>query len=311
MLPGPDDPVVLSWSAPAEAECPDAAHVLGEIRRYVGPARPDRKPIRANVVIRAAGAGSWQMVLRTEQGTSQGERIFRDASCDAMSDAAVVVLAWMIDPDRMADQARPETPSAAPSPPVEVAPHPVVIVSPVRARETIAPFAAVAVVGDAGTLPAAASGAELRAGATMHPVHASVVGAYWPSSSKTASRLADGTAVGGTFSLLTLGLQACFDAPFISASGGATIAVCAGPELDVVHARSFGVNTPGQGSKTWASAVIGVEGEVPVAGPWRLSVRLAAVLPQQREHFALQGVGEVHQPAAVAGRAALGLEFVF
>jgi len=123
--------------------------------------------------------------------------------------------------------------------------------------------------------------------------------------------LADGTPVGGTFSLLALGLAACFDASIASGPDAVKIALCAGPELDVLRGRSFGVNVPGEGAKTWASAVAGVEGDVPVSGPWRLTVRLAAVLPQRREHFALQGVGEVHQPAAVGGRAAVGLELVF
>ena len=102
-----DNPIELSWSVPPEGECPDATYILGEIRRYVGPGRADRKPIRANVVIRRAGAGVWQMVMKTEQGPSHGERTFRDASCDAISDAAVAVLAWMIDPDAMAEHARP------------------------------------------------------------------------------------------------------------------------------------------------------------------------------------------------------------
>src|SRR4249920_594141 len=60
-----DNPIVLSWSVPPEGECPDATYILGEIRRFVGPARADRKPIRANVVIRRAGAGVWQMVMKT------------------------------------------------------------------------------------------------------------------------------------------------------------------------------------------------------------------------------------------------------
>jgi len=310
MLPSPDDPVVLSWTAPDEAECPDAAHVLGEIRRYVGPARADRKPIRANVAIRAAGAGIWQMVLKTEQGTTQGERIFRDASCGAMSDAAVVVLAWMIDPDAMSDQARPAAPVAPPPAAVEAAPKPPANTS-VRSPEAIVPFVGIAVAGDAGTVPAAASGGEVRAGVSIRPVRLAGYGSYWPSSSKTVSTLADGTPVGGTFSLLALGLKACFESPLPSRPDGVRIAACAGPELDFMHARSFGVNVPGEGTKTWVSAVIGVEGAVPISGPWRLSVSVAGVLPQHREHFALQGIGQVHQPSPVGGRAALGLELIF
>jgi hypothetical protein len=309
--PAVDDPILLSWTAPGDGDCPNAAYVLGEIRRYVGPARADRKPIRANAVIRAAGSGAWQMVLKTEQGNTQGERIFRDASCTAISDAAVVVLAWMIDPNAMSDQARPAAPAAPPSAPADVAPKAPASTPPARPREAIVPFVGIAVAGDAGTVPAAASGAEIRAGASMRPVRVSGYGAYWPSSSKAVSTLADGTPAGGTFSLLAVGLQGCFDAPFLSRRDGTRIAFCAGPELDVMRGRSFGVNVPGEGTKTWVSAVVGVEGAVPVSGPWRLSVGVAVVLPQHREHFALQGIGEVHQPASVAGRAALGLELTF
>jgi hypothetical protein len=117
--------------------------------------------------------------------------------------------------------------------------------------------------------------------------------------------------VGGTFSLLAIGLDACFEAPFLSRSNRAELDLCAGPELDLMRGRSFGVNVPGEGSKAWVSAVVGVEGRVPVAGPWRISARLDGVFAQQREHFALQGIGQVHQAAFVAGRAALGLAVVF
>jgi hypothetical protein len=316
MLPGLvlattlDDPVTLSWSAPSEGECPDASYVLGEIRRHIGPARPDRKPIRATVVIRRAGAASWQMVLKTEQAGIEGERTIRDSSCAAISDAAVVVLAWMIDPDAMAEQSRP-APSEPPPPPPEPPAKPVKSPPPAPPREPIAPFIGISVAGDAGTLPTASSGGELRLGASMRPVRIAAHGGYWPSSTKTVGALADGTQVGGTFSLAVLGLEACFDLPTTPRANAAMLAICAGPELDLMRAKSFGVNVPGEGAKTWVSATGGVEAAVPLSGPWRLSVRLAGVLPQRREHFALQGVGEVHQPAALGGRAALGIQVVF
>jgi hypothetical protein len=318
MLPGPvlatmlDEPIALSWSAPAEGDCTDAAYVLGEIRRHIGPARPDRKPIRASVVIRRAGATSWQMDLKTEQGGTEGERTIRDSSCAAISDAAVVVLAWMIDPDAMSEQSRPAAPSpSSPPPSPEPPPKPVPSAPPVSPREPISPFVGISIAGDAGTLPTASSGAELRLGAALRPVRTAAYGAYWPSSSKTIGSLTDGRQVGGTFSLMVLGLEACFDLPIAPRPDAASFAICAGPELDRMHARSFGVNAPGEGIKTWVSATGGVEAAVPLSGPWRLSVRLAGVFPQRREHFALQGVGEVHQPALVGGRAALGIQVVF
>src|SRR5207248_7493988 len=113
-------PVLLSWSAPADANCPDASYVLREVRRHVGPARPDHPPIRASVAIRAVRPGpgaAFQMVLQTEQGETKGQRVLQDESCGAVADAAVVVLAWMIDPTAMANEeheAHPPPPVAPP-----------------------------------------------------------------------------------------------------------------------------------------------------------------------------------------------------
>src|SRR6266704_496592 len=112
-----EDPVVLSWSAPADANCPDANYVLREVRKHVGPARPDHPPIRASVAIRAVRPGPgapFQMVLQTEQGETKGQRVLQDESCSAVADGAIVVLAWMIDPTAMANEER----EAHPPPPV-------------------------------------------------------------------------------------------------------------------------------------------------------------------------------------------------
>jgi hypothetical protein len=306
---GADEPVILSWSAPADGSCPDQAYALGEIHRHVGSPPTDRAPIRASVVIRTRG-GSYEVVLQTEQGDVVGERIFRDASCGAVADAAIVVLAWMIDPTAMSRESR-DAPAAAPAPaPAPEPPRDVRVAPPPRRRAHVW-RASLGSSGDVGTLPAAAVGAEARIEAAMLPLRLAAYGSYWPSSSTTATVLSDGRSAGGTFSLGAVGVQVCYDAPLADGPEGPDLSLCTGPELDVMKGRGFGVSNPAEGTKAWVAATIETRASVPIGGPLRLSLAVAGVLPARREHFSLQGVGDVHQPAAVAGRAGLDLELVF
>jgi hypothetical protein len=304
-----EDPVVLSWSAPADANCPDAAYVLREVRRRVGPARPEHPPVRANVAIHAARPGApFQMVLRTEQGETKGERVLQDDSCGAVADAAVVVLAWMIDPTAMANEGREREPAPPVAQPTAEA-KPALLMPTPRRPLSIAPFLGLATTGDAGTLPTAAFGGEGRGGLFVDPFRFALYGALWPTSSKTTATLPDGRSVGGTFTLIAFGLRACIEPPLGSAARGAGFALCVGPEIDSMRGRGFGVNTPTEGTKTWVAGVATAEGTLRVGGPFRLFLMVSGVVPAMRERYSLVGVGEVHQPSRFAGRAAAGIEW--
>lgn len=110
-----DAPIALTWTAPTRADCPDTAYVLGEIERYVGADNPrPGKPVQAKATVRGIALDRWQLRLQTDDAGVEGERVFEDQSCRAVADAAVVVLAWMIDPDAMANRPLPaakETPA--------------------------------------------------------------------------------------------------------------------------------------------------------------------------------------------------------
>jgi hypothetical protein len=304
-----EDPVDLAWSAPVDGSCPDAEYVSSEVRRRVGPARADRPTIRASVAIRASSstaAAHFQMVLRTEQGEARGERVLEDESCRAVADAAAVVLAWMVDPSAAADERR-DAP-AVPSPPEKPAPSaPAVAPMP---PEGLAPFVGIAMSVDAGTVPTAAPGGELHAGAGWGVFRWAAYGALWPTSSKTVATLADGRDVGGSFRLLAFGARACIEPPIFSGSHRPHLFFCAGPEVDSMRGRGFGVTVPSEGTKIWLSASGGLEGSLALGGPFRLGLAAFAVVPSIRERFALEGVGEVHRPGAVAWRGALGFEWV-
>ena len=105
------EPVALSWVAPEGSSCPDAAYVLAEIRRYVGAGAVGRPAqISANATLRTEEAGGFRLLLKTTDGESSGERVFRDESCRALADAAVLILAWMVAPEAMANRSLPPPP---------------------------------------------------------------------------------------------------------------------------------------------------------------------------------------------------------
>jgi hypothetical protein len=243
------------------------------------------------------------MLLQTEQGETKGERVLEDASCGAVADAAVVVLAWMIDPTAMANETRAPPPVPA-APTIDeakpVAPAP-------RRAKPMAPFFGLATTGDTGTLPTFAMGVEARAGARIELFRLSLYGAYFPTSSKTATTLPDGRSAGGKFTLLAFGLRGCFAPSFGESRAG--FSLCAGPEVETMRGTGFGVSVPAQGTKTWVAGAATAEGTLSVGGGLRLFLMISVVVPSVRERFALEGVGEVHQPSQLAGRAAAGFEW--
>jgi hypothetical protein len=300
-----DPPIVLSWTAPSRADCPDSAYVLGEIKRYVGATGArSGEPIRAKATVRAGGLDRWQLLLETTDGGVEGERVFQDDSCRAVADAAVVVLAWMIDPDAMAT-------SSSPVPEKTVLPRtPALDRTPVDARKArpVRPFIALGLVGDVGTLPQPALGTQLQGGAAWRRFRLAARAGYSARRSKAASIPSEGGSAGARFSLETFGLDGCFDVIREAPAQRLGLSLCTSPEIDWVHGTGFGISDPTRGSKAWFALGGGVEARLVLRGPLRLVFDGRVVVPTEREHFALHGVGEIYRPAIVAGRVGLGIE---
>lgn len=302
-----DPPIVLTWDAPTRADCPDAAYVVGEIQRYVGAAAARQgKPIQVKATVRSVGLDGWQLLLKTTDRAVDGERVFQDESCKAVADAAVVVLAWMIDPDAMAnrpDSPPPEHRIQQPLPPPTV---PVKVAVPERAA--VRPFIAFGVAGDEGTLPWPALGADARGGASWKGFRLAAHSSYWPSRRKAVGTVSDGTTAGARFALWALSLEGCIDVLAMRSIDHLEISLCAGPEVDLIHAAGFGVSVPARASKAWLSLTAGFEGRVALSGALGLVLRAGGIVPTEREHFALRGVGEVYRPNVVAARGSVGIQ---
>jgi hypothetical protein len=296
--------VNLTWETPSQADCPEVADVLGEIRRYVGD-DPTRAPIEARATVRSIAQGRWELVLKTKDGVDEGERALQGESCRAVADAAVVVLAWMVDPGAMAKRLVPAAPEKPAPPPPPAAQSPSPAPAPTRALHPRA-FLGVGMVADVGTLPFPALGVEAVGGAALGRWWLAAHAAYWPSRSKTSATLSDGRAAGATFTLRLLGIEACLRP--LPGPPRFEPWLCVGPEVDQVRGVGFGVNNAGAGSKTWLSLTAALGGGVSLSAGARLVLSIAGVYPTEREHFSLHGVGEVYRPSALAGRASAGLE---
>ena len=133
-------------------------------------------------------------------------------------------------------------------------------------------------------------------------------GAYWPSRSKSLAALPSGVVPGATFSLWSVGVQACWEAlpPAVRSRWG--LALCLGPELEVLSGAGFGVTAPTEASTAWMSLTSSLAGRFALAPRVKVFASVGGVLPVQEQRFALRGVGEVYRPSAVGVRSSLGLE---
>jgi hypothetical protein len=303
---GGDVPVSLSWVTPNGSGCPDAAYVLAEIRRYVGAGVANhRAPVSATATIRADEAGGFQLILKTADGETSGERAFRDESCRALADATVVILAWMVAPGAMATRSLTAHGPGAPAlPPVPIAPAP----SPALKAVGPTPYVGLGAAADLGALPGPALGAEARVGIFFRRLRLEGRAGYWPTQRKSIAALASGDVPGATFTLWNVGLQACLEAFAQRSTSRIGLALCAGPEIDVLNGAGFGVTVPARANTTWFSISAAIEGRMTIAGRVKAFSSFAAVIPTQREHFALRGVGELYRPSALGGRGILGVE---
>jgi hypothetical protein len=309
-------PLSLEWNFPAGAECPSGQQITDEIERSLASRNTrDWVPARAVAVVTSEAANNWKLTLKTEVGGSRGERTVQDVSCRAISDAAVVILSWMIDPtlaltplsEPAAEQPEPHpVPPPSSPPPSRHAAHDVVGVS--RAASV---YAGIAGAADYGTLPELALGVHAHAGLITRSWRLGVHAGFWPQQREVIRHNAAGDAVGGEFRLLVAGAVACPLLTGAEATRAWSASVCAGFELDNVHGSGFGVSNPDRGSRTWLSFVAGVRADLEIAGPLYLSLGIDGVVPTLRERFALRNVALVHRPGAAAVRIVLGPELRF
>jgi hypothetical protein len=80
----------LSWSAPEE--CPDVSAVLARVHAHDPAASTSRSDVRVRAGISRTD-GRYQLALRVEEGDAVAERALAGDDCDALADAAALLIA--------------------------------------------------------------------------------------------------------------------------------------------------------------------------------------------------------------------------
>lgn len=327
-----ENPISLSWEVPDGSECSSAEVVSAEIERLLGgkPSATTSRRVIARARVLRNDDGSWTLDMRTTiaKEDADGERLLHAGSCAELGSAAALIIALGFDPAAVAAQAErtreqpaqvvdkseevapkaPNTPSKQPP-----APPPVVGVSPAgKPGASLGPENSakvrlglnVGAGGDVGsfsgpTLSLHLSGRlryrklELVASATYFPPHRTPLPAR--------------PAAGGLFSLMTGEFLAC--GPLFSWRV-LELGACGGAELGQMRADGYGVRKPSTASALWFAPR--AEGTLFTALTATLGLRfeVGVAVPLTQNRFVLEQK-VVEEPAAIAGRVDVGVEYHF
>jgi hypothetical protein len=315
----PSLPVQMIWNGPEI--CNGANATLEEIRRLVGNRQRVARSKRIGVVVvaRPGENGKWSIRVTTASGEFSGERTLEAESCDEARRAVALLVALMIDPDAresatqlLLDVAAPNQHQSPVEPDVNARKGSPTFAAPLNGTGTTDAVAArprlftsVELVADRGTLPELGLGTRLMVGVNVLDWSFGVRGDVWAGRSADYAHPAG---AGVKFNLYVAELLACVAAIRIEPTA---LLLCAGPELQVFRASSYGVSAPG--TATSLSVAAFGEAALRYGITRRVAVRLAleGVVPFARPEFAVRGLGGVFQPWAFAARLALGPEVEF
>jgi hypothetical protein len=316
----------LRWNAP-EA-CPDDASALQQVVAFLGQelqaTPPQELAISAVLQGDAASGFSAKLVFRTPKGSS--ERYLDHPDCAKLTEAAALLVALAIDPERVRARQQAEQGPSASSAASEIEPalappavravpeeRPVAVPVSPDAREqsrrspTGSPYRAMFALfglGGAGSLPSWGGGVGGDVGLRRGPWRASVAGRYWGPRTESAENAPPAEVV---LSLVTVGLRLCG----LPLAGDWTFAACATADLGDLFGYGEGV----QNSRTRHDRYSALGAAVNVTySRWAVApfagLEVAGAL--DRPKFGVQRSGrdvEAFRPAAWSFAAFLGLAF--
>jgi len=277
----PGEVLELAWVAPPG--CPASAAVRTEVLEL---ARVDRKAssrLRANGVVRRSDH-TWQLELTTEFDGLSGERALSASSCRALTDAAILTLALILNPDverRVSEPTR--------TPPGEDESAPLHVVLSGRAGFQLG------VLEELG--PDFALGAGLSLGSAS-------LWAYAGFAPPQNARVTGSSGPGGRIWAGSASLLGCWDFSTETPFGP-----CAGADFTRVEGDGISVANPERAVTYWASGQLGLRAGVRLGAFVTLRLEGFALLPAQRPSLFLEGVGRVLRPEPIGGKLHAGADF--
>lgn len=316
---GQEGSLDLSWRAPQS--CPTKSEVESQVHELLGGSVQSTTVVSARVHAWRGEDALWHVEVRTVVDGRPGERRVDGESCEAVAQAASLILAMAVDPEAVAAAAmkheqravdwdpheRPDPLAVGPLPATDLvaAPLPVVpLVEKLVPPEPVGVYVGPAAGVDVGTLPALAPwvGGSLgidRGGSRLEARVAFLA--------EQTEELGQPRAAGGRFALTAFGLWACH----VVVGPSPSLDLCGGIETGILHAEGFGVTDPGEADPAWLSVTPSVVTRWPLSGWLSLRSDLSIGVPLRRPAFELEPYGDVHRAAPVVGRVSVGPEIDF
>jgi hypothetical protein len=165
-----------------------------------------------------------------------------------------------------------------------------------------------ALVADAGTLPRVGLGPRLGVSLGWKALELRASATYLVPREVSIERPNAGPAR-AEIGLFAGAFELC--APRLLALSSAEAGVCAGAELGWLEGRSSDVSGPEERGTLWSAAGADLVGRWALAPRLGLELSVGARVPFERDEFAIGGLGQVHQPGRVIGRAGVGVSVDF
>lgn len=269
----PQDPFALTWQAPES--CPERAVLTGRVEAFLGQSLEVRRAqqLKIDAIVQEDAAAGFVATVSVTTTEASYERRLDHQDCASLTEAAALVIALAIDPERVRahqteaapndDADTPLAAPAAPAPPVAAPPVPTVAANspaPVTppAQPSAAPSATTApnpVVIDAGvralldvgTLPRAGLGIGGIFAVGVGRLRVELTGTYWfPVEESVPGHAPAAVKV----QLATGGLRGCY----VWAPSDWALSACAGAELGDYRGRGFNVDDPATSHQLWSAA---------------------------------------------------------
>ena len=300
----PDD---LEWTAPRE--CPSKAEITARVGRLIGPAHRGAAAdaLRARTVVSKDDRGGFHGEVSLAADPDAPARRIDGDSCEAVSEAIVLILAIAVDPDAAmaADTSRvadaPSDAFATPAPSAPAAADRPAASAASRAR----PFAVTgAGIVDSGLFGVMTPGAELAVGVRAPHVSFDLAGSWL---SSTRATLAQRPSEGTSASALQVGGRSC------GAFGGGplTAGPCLGALLSVISAHGFGAAQLADRSTALLLGLAGARASYRLAPAAALVAELDAAIAAQRPTFVIDNAGAVARVPLATARLTAGVEMRF
>ncbi len=302
--------VDLEWHAPPG--CPDRVRILRAIERLVAEGKSTHF-VRARVWVEQLSSHRFQVRIQMP-GSGAAERVIQGQACEALSQAAALIIALAIDPEAAAMSPQPAppppTPPAEPAAPKPKAPKAAIVRSERRPTKPpaqtepdgVETFLTTGIAGERAFMPRVAAGVALGAGLQIAWLRPSLNLSFFPQSSRQV-----GT-VGAEFRLAALEARLCA-VPFDFQLG---VQACVGLRGHRLWAKGIDVPNAEQHATTIMAGIVGAELRFPQHSLLAAQLGANAVLPFSRPSFEIENLAEpIFRPNAIGMRGTLSLVLSF